>query len=504
MKNALKRGLRSPAFALFVMVFSAYAYFYQAGGWNQNSRFDLVRANVEKGSSSIDGYEKNTGDKACRGPKGRCVKAGPEDHYYCDKAPGVSWLATPSYALMYWSFSDEKPSPRFLASAAHISTVVAIALPSALAVVAMFWLLLLLGLTRPVAIGVTLGYGLATLAFPYATLLYGHQLTSALLFLAFVALVRLKMKAIDLGPLGLFAIGLSLGMSVVVEYPSAVPVIAMCVYAASFLRASPQKLAWIACGIAIPGLLCAVYHYSLFGGPATLPYEFSTQPHRSQGFFMGLGVPNPRVLKELLFGSYRGLFWGSPWLLVSIPGALLLLLRKQFRAEVYVCLSVVVFLLWLNSSLVDWQGGWAMGPRYLIPTIPFLVVLSVGLFRELAVRPALMRRAGIAIALVLGLQSGYMMLVGTAVKPEVPTHIRAPFTTFLKPHFHKGEIAISTQGIDMIGAPRKAAPKAWNLGQRIFGLSGRASLLPLLLWQLLLLLWIYKGCTPVAASTETQ
>ena len=47
--------------ALFVLLFVSYAYFYQAGGWNQNSRFDLVRAIVEQRTTRIDGYVENTG-----------------------------------------------------------------------------------------------------------------------------------------------------------------------------------------------------------------------------------------------------------------------------------------------------------------------------------------------------------------------------------------------------------------------------------------------------------
>ena len=33
--------------ALFAAVFAACAYFHQGGGWNQNARFDQVRAIVE-------------------------------------------------------------------------------------------------------------------------------------------------------------------------------------------------------------------------------------------------------------------------------------------------------------------------------------------------------------------------------------------------------------------------------------------------------------------------
>src|SRR5437667_7569266 len=70
--------------ALFALLFVSYAYFYQAGGWNQNSRFDLVRAVINDHALRIDPYEKNTGDKALH-----------EGHYYSDKAPGLALAAIP-------------------------------------------------------------------------------------------------------------------------------------------------------------------------------------------------------------------------------------------------------------------------------------------------------------------------------------------------------------------------------------------------------------------------
>ena len=79
---------RRPEVPLALLVFGVYSYFYQAGGWNQNSRFDLTRAIVEQGTLSIDAYEGNTGDKAQR-----------EGHWFTDKAPGLSVLAVPAYAV---------------------------------------------------------------------------------------------------------------------------------------------------------------------------------------------------------------------------------------------------------------------------------------------------------------------------------------------------------------------------------------------------------------------
>jgi hypothetical protein len=488
-----------PLGGVFLIVFCAYGYFYQAGGWNQNSRFDLVRANVESGTSRIDPYHRNTGDKACRGPEGRCVKAGPGTHFYCDKAPGASWLAIPSYAVLYWTAGGETPSADFLEFAAYVGSLTSVALPSALAVAALFWLMLIFGISRRRALGLALGYGLATLAFPYATLFYGHQLAAALLLLGFVALVSERKGTLVLSRWGLFAAGAALGMSVVVEYPSAVPLIAISVYAATWVRPW-QRLAWVAAGIALPGLCCAVYHWMVFGGPATLPYEYSTQPHRSQGFFMGLGVPEPHVLKELLVGHYRGLLYSAPWLAAALPGAVLMFRHSTHRAELYVSLFIVIFVFWLNSSLVDWQGGWAMGPRYLISAIPFLVIMASGLFLPGAIRSDKLRMLIAAIVLALGVHSAHMMLMGAAVKPEVPSHIKAPYNDYLRPSFAKGELSISTQGIDMPNAPRRAEAKAWNVGQKVFGLSGRTSLIPLFVLQLLLLAWLWRKLRPSPSS----
>src|SRR6059058_1368256 len=64
--------------------FLSFLYFYEGGGWNQNSRFDLLRAIVERHTLTIDAYHENTQDKAnFRG------------HYYSDKAPGLVFAAVP-------------------------------------------------------------------------------------------------------------------------------------------------------------------------------------------------------------------------------------------------------------------------------------------------------------------------------------------------------------------------------------------------------------------------
>lgn len=460
-----RRLLGRPEAALFALVLVAYAYFYQAGGWNQNSRFDLTRAVVERGTARIDAYHKNTGDKAKR-----------EKHYYCDKAPGVSWLGAPAYAAARAVISGggEKPTPRFLADAAFTVTVWSIGIPSALSVVALCLLLAALGVGLRARLVVSAAYGLATLAFPYSTLLYGHQLCAAMTVAAFALLVRAR-EALTWRPL--VAAGALLGGAVVVEYPAALAAVVIGIYALAVSRRW-QTAAWLAAGAAVPGIALAIYHAVNFGGPFTLPYQFSTQPHRSMGFFMGLGVPDMGALASILVTPYRGLFFSAPWLALALPGGVRL--WRARRPEAAVCLAIAFLFVWLNASLVDWEGGWAMGPRYLVPAIPYLVVLAAGLAlpAPATLSPAVVR-AGWGLASAAILYSAFLMLVATSVKPEVPVQEKHPFGAYLLPRFEKGDLSVSRQSIDSVNAPPHSPVHAWNLGHRM-GLEGRASLVPML------------------------
>ena len=55
---------RRSAWVLAIALFVSYAYFYQAGGWSQNSRFAMVRAVLEHQTLQIDAYQLHTGDRA--------------------------------------------------------------------------------------------------------------------------------------------------------------------------------------------------------------------------------------------------------------------------------------------------------------------------------------------------------------------------------------------------------------------------------------------------------
>jgi hypothetical protein len=476
-----------PAPALFALVLGVYAYFYQAGGWNQNARFDLVRAIVEQGTLRIDAYEGNTGDKAER-----------DGHFYSDKAPGVSLMAVPVYAVVHALAGQLRETDRFQAWASYLCTLWAVSLPSAVAVVMLYLVCGVLGLAPPVAAAVTLAYAFGTLAFPYSTLLYGHQPAAAFAFIAFVLLVQAR-HADPGSPVGrgrLCAAGLALGGAVVIEYPALLSMAVVAVYALACVR--PRgRLAWMALGAALALAVLFTYHALAFGGPLTLPYQFSIQQPRHRGFFMGLGLPSARALYYILFDEYRGLFYGSPWLLLSVPGSWLLLRHRRFRAEGAVCVTVALLYVALNASLSDWHGGWGMGPRHLVPALPFLALavagIEAGAWTAASGGVATIRadvRAAARVAGGLGIAfSMLLMLAGAAVKPEVPRDVYRPYQQFLLPAFFEGRLALNTQSIDMVTGRGRVQRFAWNLGQRL-GLEGGASLLPLALYAALAGGWL--------------
>jgi len=290
-----------------------------------------------------------------------------------------------------------------------------------------------------------------------------------------------------------FLVGLLLGFSVLVEYPALLAVAPICLYAVLFLRPW-RRLVWIVAGGALCAVLLMSYHWAAFGSPFSLPYDFSTQRFRSLGFFMGLGTPNWPAFSNTLFTPYRGLFFSAPWLLLAVPGAVVLLLRR-FRAEVAVCSSIFLLFVWMTASLQEsWHGGWTLGARYMIPAIPFLVVLAAGLCvdpRHKGRSPVWLRRSAWAAAILAVIYSGVLMLAGTAVKPEVPQHIKRPFGEYILPKFYAGELSISTQSIDRAEAPPAGPRFASNLGQRV-GLVGLWSLMPLGMLYLLALAWLKR------------
>lgn len=392
MMKRFRNEQKWPYVLLVLLLLSAYAYFLPRwADWNQNSRLDVVLAIVDQGTLAIDAYVENTGDYALF-----------EGHYYGEKAPGTSLLGVPVYAafkLVFGGWLTDSLLPRlaanpaaagtlteggrglvveslYFALALYFVTFFTVALPSALLGAVFYHFLGYLSNRVLHRVLLTLAYGLGTIAFPYSGSYYGHQLTAVLLFFAFWLLFRIRRG--ELNTRFLWLAGFLLGYSAITEYPTVFVAAALFFYAVYFLERKWQA-SWMVISGLVPVIGLLLYNTAIFGAPWEFSYKYSELwvDYHHTGFF-GTTLPDPRALWGITFSPYRGLFFLSPLLLLTIPGFYVVWRRRDHRPEVIVSLAIVASILLFNSASKMWFGGHSVGPRYLIPALPFLAWPIIG------------------------------------------------------------------------------------------------------------------------------
>jgi hypothetical protein len=476
--------IRVVELALFFILLVSFIYtFPRWADPNQNSRLNMVFAAVEDGTFQIDRYVENTVDYA---------KVG--EHYYSDKAPGTAFLGIPIYAglkvfldspLLEGVMDRLANNDAFrstlrsdgtgilaekvrFAIAQVVLTFFLAALPSAFTGVLIFRVLGVLTSKLWSRFIVVLGYGLLTPAFAYAGALYGHQLSAALLFAAFYILF---MRRSHLSAAALFSVGGLMGISVVTEYPSILMAGVLMLYILYILRQEQDwRLAgWAALSGGVIALAWMTYNTSVFGGPLNLGYsqsELWTDQHETG--FMSLTLPHWDAIWGITFGAFRGLFILSPWLLLFFPGLYLWRRSRKYPLEYWVVLASVAGIFLFNASSIMWWGGFAVGPRYMLPMLPFMV-LPVAFVIERWENKAWFRLI-LAFFLIWSFLATWGLTLADQAFPS--DSIRNPLLEYAVPNWLEGNIA-----------------RNWGT---IAGIPGLWSLVPLLvlLFLLSVLVWI--------------
>jgi hypothetical protein len=462
-----------------VAAFVAYAYFYEAGGWNQNTRFDLVRALVEHRGIQIDDYQTNSGDKAQVG-----------SHYYADKAPGASFVAAPVVALARAAMRLVHANTRAhsnLMRLSYVASVSAAALPAALAVMCVWHLAHRMGAPTRGATVVALTFGLGTPFWAWATIFYSHTLSAACLLGAFVAAIHLRDGPSSVGRdirLGA-VVGLMVGWAVVTEYPTAVPGAVVVLFALSQVwREGGGRLVRVAASIAIVGGACATalgaYNYAAFGSPFHVSYASEQDPTLLERGFFGVTFPKAAIAGELLWGSFRGLLPLAPVLVLAPVGWAMAIGSREWRRASLVAAAMFVTGFALNASYEHWEGGWSFGPRQLGPVLGFAALGLVPVWIKGG-------RALRALIVALSVVGSVFSLIGvsTTAQPPAPDP-QHPMRDLLWPAFRDGQLSLNRQSYFDARPPGEAGGlrdvgvehAQWNLGEEM-GLTGLPSLLPL-------------------------
>ncbi len=359
------------AVLFFSLLFLLYWKAPRFNGVNANSRFNLTKAIVLDHSFIIDKYYANTMDWSHR-----------EGHYYTNKAPGSSLLAVPIYAALVWQERARNLDPLELHTDLENlrrADLFVTALPSV--VLCFFFLSFLLGkapargppLAARHAWIVLFAYAVATLAFPYSIMLWGHQTAATFLFLAFYFATTQRRPALA----GWFASLAVLAVAGLLVY----------LWVSHVSASSPAQRAQTLlkfCLGALPVFLVFIgYHKSCFGGWLVLPQNplyhnpVQVSPEDYHKLFGVVGLPSAHALFGILLSTERGLFYLSPVLALAVPGFYRWLRAPGERAQAWLAAWIVLTGVLWNISFNGWYAGQCVGPRYLIPFLPFLTAALI-------------------------------------------------------------------------------------------------------------------------------
>ncbi|CAN5702981.1 hypothetical protein BH10CHL1_BH10CHL1_21540 [soil metagenome] len=316
---------------------------------------------------------------------------GPDGEVYSKKGPAPAFLAVPWYLLLHWIARLD----------------IAIGLLQG----ALLWNGLLTACTAGLLwltanrlgyndrTGALLGglFGLCTIAWPYAKHFFGEPLSALSLLTCFYGLLSWRQTGKSQPWLWLAGLGAGVVIATVTAHAVLVGILGL--YFLYHYRAwRPAKtdgapsgpLQWlltlVAFGLPIVIAIALLLWYNnvRFGNPLSTGYHFDS----GEGFT----TPLSQGLWGLLLSPYRGVFWHTPLFLVTLVAFPRFMRRHQ--AEGLVLLALSIALIGLYSTWWMWWGGFAWGPRFLVPLTPFWVLVLAPLIEQLKLNVGGMKRSG--------------------------------------------------------------------------------------------------------------
>jgi len=368
-----------------------------------------------------------------------------EGKFYSFFAPGLAYLVLPAYLF---------------GRLFNLSQVFTFAAISVFAILSSLFLYRvardILKLSIRASVFAVFVFAFATTSWSYAITLYQHFATTLLMLSAFYAAWKYRQGMLcetpaRLGWLWAAWIWLAYGFSITIDYPNAVlllPIMVYFLYSSVILKREDGRNFGFSLRpaflLTVPLFLVVAfwqgyYNQNNFGDWKKLNGQLADYPNIKQeqlvagtdaervaeqlsgrkgleSFFHESNIP--RSFYVLTVSSERGLFFFSPILLLAFLG--IYRLRRQMKQETKVLLALAAVNVLLYSSWGDPWGGWAYGPRYLIPTMAILpLFVSVAVFGskgkiwpKLAVVPLLVYSSAVA-------------LLGALVTNSVPSKMEA-------------------------------------------------------------------------------
>ena len=350
--------------------------------------------------------------------------------------PGQAFLCTPWYAFGRYFLTRLPGVP-----AADTDLIVAFASCcssatfSALTVAFFFMLLTRIGIPASASLFAAAMVGLGTPIFAYSGWFFSEPLSSAI----FVGVALLLFGGnYDAGhhqpslPTASIA-GLAIGLATMVR-PS--NVLAIPVFAAAILvrdapapdRKSALRTAFFFCaGSAVGVAPLLSYNALLFGGPFQFGYPTAAEGAKHLNTFE---TPLLQGLYGFLLSPGKSIFVFAPPAILALDG-----LRRLWRLDRGLAAIAILFplvYLFFFARYTQWEGGYCVGPRYMVPAIVLLFVAlgplltgvtasttPDGLKKEDGLEPARIRKLAIVV-LFLGMGVQCISLATSFMEDQAP------------------------------------------------------------------------------------
>ena len=445
---------RGRAFGVVALCALAYLYVFPyspaLNNPNENVRVYMSAALVEDGAYTINGMRERWGwvnDAA--------VKDG---QVYSVKAPGSSFLGALGYGVFYLSRGGEVGAEDFGEAlwATRFSGTIAPML------LFLFFLYRWFGAqTRSPFLRDAAFFSIAigSSFFAYSMLFMSHATSGACAFGAFMLLYDARRDPEAPTALRTFLAGLLVAGVTFFEYPGFILSLCLSVYALLVIRPRARLLPFALGGL-IPTLLVMHFQWSAFGNPFTPGHHYvefeAFRAGHEKGFFGATGF-HPDAAVTLLFDLRMGLLSMTPFFFLAGWGFVKLLARGgRDRLDGAVALAACSLLYLFICFMSIWSGGWAIGPRYLMPLVPFVGWAALRGWAPLLEKYPVLCRVLITALVIDGLVASG---IPSMYFPHLPGYVFRPLGQFFLPLIRDGFAPL-------------------NAGQ-FFGVYGSASMLPM-------------------------
>ena len=319
---------------------------------------------------------------------------GPEGDVFSKKGPAPAFLAVPWYWLLYL-LSKADVGLGLLQGALLWNGFV-----TAVTAIVLWHMALKLKYDDRTGATLALLFGLGTIAWPYANMYFGEPLSALALLACFYCMRLWQARGPQIWALfGGIAAGIAL--TTVTAHAPLILILALYGFGTPWIQAllvkrkgegsehhdgkadgdvaSVDRTDWVIGGALFLAPLLAAVGLLLWYNQARFGNAFDTGYHFDSG--EGFTTPIWQGLWGLLVSPYRGVFWFTPLFIGSVlawPA-----FARVHRAEAWATAAISVVLVLIYSLWWMWWGGFAWGPRFLVPLTPFLVLWLAPWIQEL-------------------------------------------------------------------------------------------------------------------------